>query len=135
MDSQKQVQPYYNERGQLSGVWISAQKWLQHQTDLENILLEQERKPASPAEPMHEWMNFLSYWDFNYPVEKKVVCQSCGCASDDWTQDSPKKFYLRNASLGGLVAFVCLGCQSRVTKKHFKDHILYECSDLNCKVR
>ncbi len=135
MNSKISVQPFYSETGQLTGVWIPAEVWLKHQDELEKILLQQEKKSALPAEPLNEWKNFLMYWDFNYPVEKKVVCSGCGSTTEDWTQDDPKKFHLRNASLGGLVAFLCLGCQSRVTKKHFKDQILYECSDLSCKVK
>jgi len=134
MINQKQIQPLYSEKGDLVAVCISAEKWLSHQDELEQILLGQPKKPAASPEPMGEWKTFLSYWDFNYPVEKCVECKRCGNYSQDWTSDTPRKFTLRTASLGGLVAFVCQECSSRVSKKHFKDHILYESGADSCKV-
>ncbi len=136
---QNDIQPIYNEQGKLISVCISAQIWLKHQDQLESILFQGlsepgDDKPSARPEPMNEWKNFLSFWDFNYPIEKKVVCKGCGNLTEDWTSDSPRKFSLRTANISGLVAFVCLQCQSRVTKKHFKDHILYECSVDTCSV-
>ncbi|MFW5730724.1 MAG: hypothetical protein ACOCV7_03660, partial [Desulfonatronovibrionaceae bacterium] len=133
------VQPVYNEQGHLLGVYISAQVWLEHQTSLEEVLFSgstpaRSRPVSEPVEPMSDWEQFLSFWDFNYPVEKEVRCEHCGESTPDWTADHPRKFVLKAASLGGLVAFQCASCSYRVSKKHFKDHICYECTPCNCQV-
>jgi hypothetical protein len=133
------IQPLYNETGNLQGVFISAAIWTEHQNQLEAILFSQQSPesrshPVKP-EPIKDWEHFLSYWDFNYPVEKIVKCENCGSHTEDWTADDPKKFMLKAANLGGLVSFQCIECRHRVTKKHFKDHICYECKPFTCKVR
>jgi hypothetical protein len=140
MFNNKEVQPLYNETGNLQGVFITATKWFECEKELESILFSQQAEHSSPrsepkAEPIKDWDSFLSYWDFNYPVEKIVKCDNCGAYTDDWTLDDPKKFRLKAANLGGMVSFLCLECQHRVTKKHFKDHICYECTPFTCKVR
>lgn len=132
------IQPVYNERGNLLGVYISAEVWLKHQTSLEAVLFAgspgAHAAPApEPREPMSDWEQFLSFWDFNYPVEKVVKCDHCGESTQDWTADDPRKFVLKAASLGGLVAFQCANCSYRVSKKHFKDHICYECTPYTCQ--
>ncbi|WP_028573739.1 hypothetical protein [Desulfonatronovibrio hydrogenovorans] len=131
----KQVQPLYNQAGQLQGVFIPAEIWFKHENNLEKILFpEAVSQPEIPAEPINDWKQFLSFWDFNYPVEKGVKCDHCGCSTPDWTADDPKRFLLKAASLGGMVSFLCLECQYRVTKKHFKDHVVYECTPFTCRV-
>lgn len=136
----KDVQPLYNEKGLLQGVFIAANKWFENKSELEAVLFSQgSAHPKAGAglneEPLKDWETFLSYWDFNYPVEKIVQCKNCGSCTDDWTLDDPKKFRLKAANLGGLVSFLCVECQHRVTKKHFKDHICYECSPFTCQVK
>jgi len=137
---EKEVQPLYNERGNLQGVYISANKWHKSKDELEAVLFPDETKNSTAisrtkSEPTKDWELFLSYWDFNYPEEKKVECKNCGSHSEDWTLDSPRKFRLKSANLGGMVSFLCLDCRQRVTKKHFKDHICYECTPFGCNVK
>lgn len=140
MFSKNNVQPFYNENGQLAGVFISATTWHEHEPELEEILFP-DRPEASKSrksmnkEPMADWEKFISFWDFNYPFEKKVRCDNCGSSTEDWTTDDPKKFRLLAANLGGLVSFLCSECNYRVSKKHFKDHIHYECTPFTCNIK
>ncbi len=134
MINSKKVQPIYSESGDLMAVLISAEKWLKHQNQLEKILFEEPAQPPASPEPMSDWNRFLSYWDFNYPIEKSTRCRNCGTSTEDWTIDAPRKFTLRNANLGGLVVFRCRTCNYLVRKKHFKDHTYYESSPSSCRV-
>jgi hypothetical protein len=138
MFNQKLIQPLYNETGNLQGVFISASVWLERQDQLEAILFSGQIQDSgarnSIPEPIKDWENFLCYWDFNYPVEKVVKCEHCGSHTEDWTSDDPKKFMLKAANIGGMVSFQCANCHYRVTKKHFKDHVCYECTPFTCKV-
>ncbi len=136
----KEVQPLFEETGNLHGVYISASKWFENKNELESILFPQhgsnvDRRSGEMPEPMKDWDNFFSYWDFNYPEEKNVLCKNCGSHTEDWTVDEPRKFKLKAANLGGQVSFQCQQCQCRVTKKHFKDHICYEYSPYTCAVK
>lgn len=139
MFTKKDVQPLYDENGQLHGVYIKAAIWFKHESQLEAVLFPDEvarSKESKPmAEPIADWEQFLSYWDFNYPMEKVVKCDNCGANTHDWTIDDPKKFTLKAANLGGLVSFKCNQCNYRVSKKHFKDHICYECTPFGCQVK
>ncbi len=141
MQSNKEITPLYNENGSLQGVYISANKWFEKEAELEALLFSKEsahsetKKSVLRAEPTKDWELFLSYWDFNYPVEKVVKCENCGAHTENWTEDEPKKFRLKAANIGGMVSFLCVKCKYRVTKKHFKDHICYECRPFTCKIR
>jgi len=133
----KDIQGFYNEQGDLLGVYISARLWHKISTDVHPIL-ERALKEISQAkakkedeldtsqEPLEDWENFLKFWDFRYPVEKKVICQCCGNQTENWQEDYPRKFILTAANLGGLVSFFCTKCKARVIKRHFKDKIVYE---------
>ncbi|MFW6177785.1 MAG: hypothetical protein ACOC43_05400, partial [Desulfohalobiaceae bacterium] len=87
--------------------------------------LQQESQDTrqSLQEPLQDWELLLQHWDFKYPVSKEVSCEICGNQTQDWQKDSPRKFLLKAASLGGLVSFECLNCQARIIKKHFKDYV------------
>ncbi|MDQ7032145.1 MAG: hypothetical protein Q9M37_05455 [Desulfonauticus sp.] len=134
----KDIQGFYDQTGNLIGVFISAKLWEKVAEEIDPILekaLSQLKTPdvcpgqnfsQPPVEPIEDWENFLKFWDFRYPVEKKVICKNCGLSTEDWTLDSPRKFILKAANLGGLVSFLCTRCQARVIKRHFKDKIQYE---------
>ncbi len=135
----KDIQGFYDETGNLVGVFLSARLWQEIGSKINPILEEallqlkgekslQEKtfEVEEVLEPMEDWEKFLAFWDFRYPVEKKVLCKHCGQETEDWTVDSPRKFILKAANLGGLVAFQCQQCKARVLKRHFKDHITYE---------
>jgi DNA-directed RNA polymerase subunit RPC12/RpoP len=75
---------------------------------------------------MDDWELLKKYWDFQYAVDTDVFCENCGNTTENWEQDHPRKFYLKAASLGGLVTFQCAQCSARILKKHFKDSIKVE---------
>lgn len=134
----KDIQGFYDEAGNLMGVFFSARLWQEVAPKIDKILEEALSDLQSKAlkgepkievcvqEPMEDWERFLSFWDFRYPVEKRVICKQCGQETEDWTLDKPRKFFLKAANLGGLVSFQCQNCKARVLKRHFKDHITYE---------
>lgn len=124
------LQDLYDAQGSFWGLLISPRLWSEVQTKVVPILeeamgrLEQSgEEKQSIQEPLQDWELLLKHWDFKYPVSKEVYCEICGNQTQDWQQDSPRKFLLKAASLGGLVGFECLSCGARVTKKHFKDYV------------
>jgi len=78
------------------------------------------------VEPLQDWEDLVKFWDFKYPVDVDVCCAVCGNTTSDWRQDTPRKFNLTAANLGGLVTFKCCGCQCKIMKRHFKDTIKVE---------
>ncbi|WP_457572628.1 hypothetical protein [Desulfovulcanus sp.] len=137
MFSDKDIQGMYDHKGNLMGVFISPKLWQAIEDEVNPIIdkylgpsEEQEVAPVM-EEPIADWENFLNFWDFRYPVEKKVVCHHCGSETSDWTTDHPKKFLLKAANIAGLVTFQCLQCKARIIKRHFKDHIKYEAIPYN----
>jgi hypothetical protein len=115
--------------------------WSILQPSLSNVLKEQGLshtllKPSEPvaaqqrprSEPISDWEELMAYWDFSYPIDYDVTCEHCGAHTDNWQKDSPRKFYLSAANLGGLVSFECQCCGSRIIKKHFEDTITTECN-------
>lgn len=125
------VQDLYDQKGTLVGVLLSPEIWSSAYEKLRPILeaelqkLAPEQKKERP-EPIEDWNFLLEHWDFKYPVDKSVLCDICGESTQDWQKDEPRKFTLKAANLGGLVSFRCCKCNARVTKKHFKDHIVSE---------
>lgn len=118
----------YDASGTLYGVMISADLWHKSRHQLEPIL-QSACTPAEPVEqpePLQEWEDFRSYWDFKYPLTTEVTCGHCGAHTDHWEEDPAKPFRLKSAQLGGLVVYTCKGCGATVRKKHFKDHYCFE---------
>lgn len=118
----------YDSSGKFLGVFIPCQLWDQLDVSVKNTLGTPCAKPASIKEPLNDWMTLKKIWDFPYPVDTDVACVLCGNSTEDWEQDSPRKFYLKAASIGGLVAFECEQCHARVRKNHFKDGIEVSCT-------
>ncbi len=128
------VQYVYTEKGRLTGVLLSAEAWDCVGAIVEKSLGLNRKEETVRPEPMEDWQALKDYWDFKYPVCADVVCGHCGAASDNWEDDSPRKFWLKAANIGGLVSFECLHCHSRVTKRHFKDCMKFECTPVcECK--
>ena len=122
------IMPVYSKSGELFTVLLSSELWelvREHVTKTAEKKLM--KKDEVVVEPVADWEMFKSYWDFKYPFNAAVECKHCGQHSEDWEQDTPKKFRLKTATLGGLVGFECLQCHSRVLKKHFKDCEVFEC--------
>jgi len=123
----QEIQPLYDLKGDLVGIFISPALWKKIQDQVEPIIdqaLGEVEKPA--PEPMAAWEQLLKFWDFDYPVAMDVQCELCGNKTDDWSRDDPRLFRLKSANMAGLVAFECAKCKAKVVKKHFKDHILTE---------
>ena len=142
----KPLQSLYNHDGELVGVLLSPELWdqvkdaiLPHLDELPSASTCGAKRAKSPGqgparplqrilpEPMEDWQTLVDYWDFRYPVTAEAHCEHCGAATEDWTKDEPRKFTLKACNLGGLVALECNACEARITKRHFKDHITYDC--------
>ncbi|MFP4167289.1 MAG: hypothetical protein ACLFSY_00390 [Desulfonatronovibrionaceae bacterium] len=132
--SEKDIHYLYNSRNEFQGVMIPAALWelISDRVEAEAARVLPPAEPRDPAdealanEPVRDWERFLQFWDFRYPPENSVVCRSCGSKTQDWTVDQPRKFILKAASIGGLVAFHCCSCGARVLKRHFKDSVKFE---------
>lgn len=122
--------PLYDKDGNMYAVMLSADLWTRNRHKLEPIIrnLLNEIEPVEKPEPLHEWEEFKTYWDFKYPVCADVECGNCKAKTDDWLADPTKPFTLKSAQLGGLAVFRCNRCGATVRKKHFKDHMCFEFS-------
>lgn len=123
----KDLQKFYDEKGNLQAVLISAALWERVRNYLPEVDDEKKQVPREFPEPLNDWEQLKDYWDFQYPVCTDVVCDNCGNATSDWENDTPRKFKLRAANIGGQVGFECTSCGARVLKRHFKDHMAFEC--------
>ncbi len=127
----------FDEDGTFLGVFIPAAKWASVVDQLAP-LLEIPKGPQAalstePPEPLKDWEDLVASWDFPYPPDYDVVCEHCGAHTDNWQKDEPRKFRLKSASFSGLVSFQCKACQSRITKRHFKDSIKSETTPFHKK--
>jgi len=123
------INELFDKDGNLIGALLSAEAWTivkkQVYTDLG---IQKEKTQPEKPEPLSDWECLKDYWDFPYPVDTDVLCETCGNKTEDWASDDPRKFRLTSASLAGLVSFSCMNCRSKVVKKHFKDEIKTECT-------
>ena len=115
-----EFQEIFDAEGNCLGAILGSDAWLL----VRDKILAKYQATLSVAsevpEPMQDWNDLVQYWDFKYP------CSICGNETVDWQRDEPRKFYLTAANLGGLVTFKCLGCNSKIMKRHFKDSIKVE---------
>ena len=118
--------PLYAENGVLHSVAISPELW-EKTKHLVLPIFERQFEPDEKPEPMKDWNTLLEFWDFQYPVDMDVSCEHCGNSTEDWSKDEPRRFRLSAANLGGLVAFQCQKCRSKIIKRHFKREIQVEC--------
>lgn len=125
----------FDAAGTARGLLVSPELWASVKTQLLPVLQKAAQaldpaacpQPEERPEPLADWETLLAAWDFGYPPAYDVSCQHCGSTTENWTQDTPRKFRLRAANLGGLVTFQCQSCRSLVLKKHFKKHVAVEC--------
>lgn len=115
----------FDDKGTLIGVALSPEAWEVAQKAVMGKFATESEKPMRP-EPVREWENLLDYWDFPYDPDYDVHCEHCGSKTENWKDDSPRKFRLSSANLAGLVSFQCQQCESKVVKRHFKDEITSE---------
>lgn len=118
----------YDSSGKFLGVFIPYQLWDQLDGKVKSALCLPRAETAQIKEPLDDWMTLKEIWDFPYPIDTDVACALCGNSTKNWEQDSPRKFYLKAANIGGLVAFECVQCHARVRKNHFKDGIETSCT-------
>ena len=123
------INELYDKDGNLVGALLTAEAW-NHVRDTVLAALGLEEKPAVQEipEPLSDWEMLKEYWDFSYPVDMDVACESCGTTTEDWSADEPRRFRLTSANLAGLVSFLCIGCKAKIVKKHVKDEIVTECT-------
>lgn len=123
-------------QGELVSVQISAALWDRVKTRVlmaEQSLLIADNPYARP-EPIAAVEELKAYWDFTYPYTPDVRCEHCGTATMDWENDPNHPFHLNNANFAGLLVFRCKNCGSTVRKKHFKDHVKFECSPVDTTI-
>jgi hypothetical protein len=115
-------------KGKPEGVFIEEEMWrhvCQHVLSVVEKLYPSE---DTIVEPMADLQLLEKYWDLRYELPTDVACETCGTSTSDWKADEPRKFMLRAANMGGLLAFQCVGCKSRITKRHFKDKVTVTCT-------
>lgn len=123
------INELYDKDGNLIGALLSAEAWTAVRAEvMASLGLAETPEPPVIPEPLSDWETLKEYWDYPYPVDMDVHCEHCGNATEDWSRDEPRKFRLTAANLAGLVSFLCLECQAKVVKKHFKDTITTECT-------
>ncbi len=118
----------FDAQGKPLGVFIPNAVWEQLNPTVKQALTPNRAKLQEIKEPLADWDMLVSCWDFPYPVDTDVHCQLCENQTQDWKADTPRKFLLKAANLGGLVSFECCQCQARVRKNHFKDTIDVSCT-------
>lgn len=123
------INELFDKDGNLIGALLSAEAWNAVKGPvLDRLGIKVEQQVEETPEPTADWETLKEYWDYSYPVDTDVHCDHCGNKTSDWAVDEPRKFRLTSANLAGLVCFKCMNCQSRVSKKHFKDEVRTECT-------
>lgn len=132
MDTQTDLLYLCDAQGEVLAVHVPIEIWKKIESKVMPLVQEALGKPQGPAEeqlppePLADWTALTEYWDFKYPVNTEVHCDVCGNRTGDWTKDEPRKFWLRACNIGGLCRYQCLSCKALVTKKLFKDKIVFE---------
>ncbi len=133
MDKDSAIRYVVDAKGAQQGVFLDQELWdhvCKHVLATLEKLYPTERVIA---EPLADLELLEKYWDFRYELPSDVSCESCGASSADWKADEPRKFLLKAANMGGLLSFQCVACQSRITKRHFKDKVTVTCTPhLSC---
>lgn len=122
--SNNDITELFDQKGRLIGCLLSAEAWQSARHLFDGATTSNQTE--EPSEPISDWETLQEYWDFQYPVDMDVQCESCGNTTDDWSKDDPRLFRLTAASLSGLVTFLCTQCKAKIIKRHFKDEILTE---------
>ena len=128
MNKDTAIRYVVDAKGKPEGVFIEEEMW---QHVCQHVLSVVEKLYPSEdliVEPMSDLQLLEKYWDLRYELPTDVACETCGAISADWKADEPRKFMLRAANMGGLLAFQCVSCKSRITKRHFKDKVTVTCA-------
>ncbi|SFJ48886.1 hypothetical protein SAMN04488082_103279 [Desulfomicrobium apsheronum] len=128
MNKDTAIRYVVDAKGTPQGVFIEEEMW-QHVCRHVLSVVEKLYPSEDPiVEPMADLQLLEKYWDLRYELPTDVSCETCGSTTEDWKGDEPRKFMLRAANMGGLLAFQCVGCKSRITKRHFKDKVTVTCT-------
>ena len=128
-DASNCVQVLRTGAGERAGVYIPMEIWKEAEAEVMPLLQAAYLRvygAQEAAEPLQDWELLVANWDFAYPVDTHVHCGQCGNVTLNWQEDEPRKFRLKAAGLGGLVAFACCVCGAKIVKRHFKDEIKME---------
>ncbi len=115
--------------GNIESVQLSAELWskVEEQVLLAAKCFDTNNDPFLKPEPLEALQELKSYWDFTYPFEPTLYCESCGVKTDDFENDQNHPFHLTNANIGGLLVFQCR-CGATIRKKHFHRKFVIECT-------
>ena len=126
--SSKDILYLCDESGEVFAVQLSMDVWHKVEAHVTKALKADSASDGPPLkpEPIADWNTLTDYWDFKYPVNQQVQCDTCGETTENWLEDEPRKFWLTACNLGGLMAYRCLKCKAKVTKRFFKDKFTFE---------
>ncbi len=115
--------------GNIESVQLSAELWSKVEKHVLTIAknFSTEDDPFLKPEPLDALQELKTYWDFTYPYEASLNCESCGIATNDFENDQSHPFHLTNANIGGLLVFQCR-CGATIRKKHFHRKTVIECT-------
>lgn len=128
MNKETAIKYLTNSTGQPHGVLLEEELWQKVCSHVLGVLEELCPSRQELAEPIADYALLEKYWDLRYELPTDVSCETCGSTTPHWQEDEPRKFILRAANMGGLLAFECMACHSRITKRHFKDKITVTCA-------
>ena len=128
MNKETAIRYVVDAQGQPQGVYLEEEMWQHVCKHVLDVLEKLYPSEQAVVEPMADYDLLLKYWDFRYDLPTDVTCETCGASTADWQADDPRKFILRAANMGGLLSFQCVACNSRVTKRHFKDKVTVTCT-------
>jgi hypothetical protein len=128
MDKDTAIRYLVDAQGRPQGVVLEEELWSQVCSHVLGVL--GRLCPSEPviAEPMADYALLEKYWDLRYELPTDVTCEVCGASTANWREDEPRKFTLRAANMGGLLALQCEVCKARITKRHFKDKVTVTCT-------
>ena len=127
MDRNTAIKYVVDAQGHVQGVLLDEELWQYVCAHVLDVVERHCPLERVIPEPMTDFALLEKYWDFRYELPFDVSCETCGAATANWQEDEPRKFVLRAANMGGLLAFECQACGSRITKRHFKDKITVTC--------
>ncbi len=116
-------------QGHIQSVQLSSELWSQVEDHVKAVALKMSKldDPFDRPQPLDALQELKDCWDFTYPYESSMHCESCGVKTEDWENDPAHPFHLTNANIGGLVVLLCR-CGATVRKKHFHRKVAYECT-------
>ncbi len=115
-------------QGKPQGVVLDEELWARVRDHVLGVLERLCPSERVIPEPMGDYVLLEKYWDLRYELPTDVSCEVCGATTENWREDEPRKFVLRAANMGGLLAFQCEACKARITKRHFKDKVTVTCA-------